>query len=85
MKPVREQQAHKEVSKERSGSCRGKHGKDLIPVFVCCTRGKMCTSERLQWKTKRMIRSIEKNYLREKNERNGIIYLNCSKDVEGKM
>lgn len=40
MKPVREQQAHKQVSKEWSGSYRAKRGKDLMPVFACCTKGK---------------------------------------------
>lgn len=38
MKTVREQQAHKQVSKKRSGSYKGKRGKDLMLIFICCTR-----------------------------------------------
>lgn len=84
MKPVRKQQAHKHVSKERCGSYWGKWGKDFIPIFVSYTEENCVPVGEIIVENKENGQEHRKNFLRNKTERNGIIYLNYSKDTEGK-
>lgn len=61
--------AHKQVSKKRSGSYKGKWGKDLMLIFICCTRVGDIIAE-----NKENDKSIEKMILDKRLKEIGLLF-----------